>query len=363
MTELHTFNPNWLSPPGDTIQDILDEKEWSLDTFSIKMGLTNQQASQLIDGTLKINPSNALRLSEVVGSSQDFWLNREAQYREMEAKQNKTLQEGLPLLTELPLSCMVKNKWIVKFKDKLQQVKECFRFFEINSFQEWKEKHESPLAAFRASKKFDKKAGSVAAWLQQAKHKSETIACDTYNKNAFLEALPQLRALTNQTDPEVFVPELQSICARVGVAVVFLPTPKGCPVHGAVRWMAPDRALLALSLRYKSNDHLWFSFFHEACHIIHHAHQQNFIEGIQGLDKTLENEANQFSADLLIPPSYLERVKKLIKPKDIEDLANEIGIHRGILVGRMQKERYINFKEFNSLKIFYHWSDGAENDE
>jgi HTH-type transcriptional regulator/antitoxin HigA len=362
MPELYAFNPNWLSPPGDTIQDILDEKEWSLDTFSIKMGFTHQQASQLIDGILKINPSHALRLSVVVGSSQDFWLNREAQYREMEAKQNKTLEEGLPLLDELPLSCMIKNKWIVKFKDKLQQVKECFKFFEINSFQEWKEKHESPLAAFRASEKFDKKAGSVAAWLQQAKRASETIACNSYDPSTFSGSLPKLRALTNQTDPKVFVPELQSICARAGVAVVFVPTPKGCPVHGAVRWIAPDRALLALSLRYKSNDHLWFSFFHEVCHIIHHAHQQNFIEGIQGLDQTLEDEANQFSANLLIPPSYLERIKKLKNPEDVENLANEIGIHPGILVGRMQKEKYISFGSLDYLKIRYHWSNEAEKD-
>ena len=57
---------------------------------------------------------------------------------------------------------------------------------------------------------------------------------------------------------------MTSLCASAGVVVALEPAPHGCPVSGAVRWLTPDTALLMLSLRYKTNDQLWFSFFHEA---------------------------------------------------------------------------------------------------
>ncbi|MBL8419274.1 MAG: hypothetical protein JNK92_01440, partial [Dechloromonas sp.] len=50
-------------------------------------------------------------------------------------------------------------------------------------------------------------------------------------------------------------------------------------VSGATRWLSPDKALIQLSLRYKSDDQLWFSFFHEVGHLLLHGKKEVFIEG------------------------------------------------------------------------------------
>ena len=63
------------------------------------------------------------------------------------------------------------------------------------------------------------------------------------------------------------MPKLQGRCAAAGVAVVFVPALPKTGVSGATRWLHPQKAIIQLSLRYKSNDHLWFTFFHEAGHI------------------------------------------------------------------------------------------------
>jgi len=48
----------------------------------------------------------------------------------------------------------------------------------------------------------------------------------------------------------------------------------------------------------KSNDRLWFAFFHETCHIIKHSHGELYVEG-HGLEDEKENEANAFAQDML----------------------------------------------------------------
>ena len=50
-----------------------------------------------------------------------------------------------------------------------------------------------------------------------------------------------------------------------------------------------------LSLRYKSNDQLWFSFFHEAGHLLLHGKRLFFLEVEEHLDGQEEEEADAFT--------------------------------------------------------------------
>ena len=145
------------------------------------------------------------------------------------------------------------------------------------------------------------------------------------------------------------------------MAVVLVPAPPRCPVSGATKWLAPDKALLVLSLRHRTNDHLWFTFFHEAAHLILHGKKLLFIEGNNGLDSSQEEEANRFAADLLLPPSTaarleLLRAKRGFSMDDVCAFASEVGVAPGIVVGRMQKEGWLPWTHMNSLKVSYAWS-------
>jgi len=74
--------------------------------------------------------------------------------------------------------------------------------------------------------------------------------------------------------------------------------------------------MIQLSLRYKMSDHLWFTFFHEAEHLLHRAQGDAFVDGPDLHASTDEAElwANQSAADTLIPPSaYREFVESLEK--------------------------------------------------
>lgn len=352
------FQPDWVSPPGETIADLLEEKGWTQAEFAQRCGYTTKHASLLINGKAAITEDTALKLERVLGSSARFWLVREAQYRETIARQEEleSLEADAGWLKQLPLADMIRFGWIRKYTNKGQQVAECLQFFGVSSVDAWRRRYAEPLAAFKASEKFKKNDAAVSAWLRQGERVASQMACRPFDKVAFKQVLIDLRALTTETDPEKFVPELKDACARAGVAVVFEPAPKGCPVSGATRWLSPDRALLMLSLRYKTNDHLWFAFFHEAGHILLHGKKMLFLENM-GLDDEHERQADQFASDLLIPPQYARRLALLDKRyADIEAFAEEIGVAPAIVVGRMQRERYLPWTHLNKCKVHYNWS-------
>jgi hypothetical protein len=230
------------------------------------------------------------------------------------------------------------------------------RYFGVASVAAWRHTCTSPLTAFRASTRLSESAGAVATWLRAAEKEAASIECKAYDADRFRASLSALRSLSAEADPGKFVPRLQETCGAHGVAVAFVPAPPGCPIHGATRWLAPDKALLALSLRYKSNDQLWFSFFHETAHLLKHGKKLLFIEGLDGLDADKEQEADRFAADLLIPAERAKQLRSLRSPSDVTRAAAELGVAPGIVVGRMQHEGWLPHSHLNHLKVRYTWA-------
>lgn len=351
------FNPDWISPPGDTITDFIEEQEWTQTEFSKRIGYTPKHVNNLLKGNATIGEDTALRLEKVTGMRADFWLSREAGYRESLARAQdvEQLKSSTVWLTELPINEMASFGWIEKKTTKWQQVEECLRFFGVASRDAWDQQYAKYGAAFRASPKFEKKAGATIAWLRQGERLAANIECQEYSKDKFLLALEEIRALTKKDDPKDFVDELVSICATCGVAVVFTPTPKGCPASGATRWLSQNKALLMLSLRHKTNDHMWFSFFHEAAHILLHEKKMLFLE-LKGLDSHHESEANEFASNTLIPVDRMHELQTMKYERNtIKIFAQQIGISPSIIVGRLQHDRLIAWTAFNDLKIRYQW--------
>lgn len=76
------FNPDWISPTGDTIQDILDERGWDTDEFSRRMEIDIKFAENIINGYQPIDIDMSCRLQNVLGGTVMFWVNREKNYRQ-----------------------------------------------------------------------------------------------------------------------------------------------------------------------------------------------------------------------------------------------------------------------------------------
>jgi hypothetical protein len=199
----------------------------------------------------------------------------------------------------------------------------------------------------------------VSSWLRYGERQAEELKLNTFDRDGFESALGLIKKLTCEQNPSVFIPALTAICSKVGVAVVVAPAPKGCPVSGAIKWLNTDRALIMLSLRGKTDDTLWFSFFHEAGHLLQHRKKITFLDVLveDGLAPKEEQEADAFARDGLIPRKlYQEFIShRLFNEKQILGFAKKLGIAPGIVVGRMQFDGDIDKNKMNHLKAKYTW--------
>jgi Zn-dependent peptidase ImmA (M78 family) len=122
--------------------------------------------------------------------------------------------------------------------------------------------------------------------------------------------------------------------------------------------------MIQLNLRYKTDDHLWFTFFHEAGHILKHDKRLTFIEELQPAatpwgrsSGELEEEANKFATNFLIPSESYYRLtrKRTLSKEAILRFADEAGIAPGIVVGRLQHDGRLPYSHCNDLKRKFEW--------
>ncbi|HEX6368528.1 MAG TPA: ImmA/IrrE family metallo-endopeptidase [Longimicrobium sp.] len=316
-----------------------------------------ESVEELLQGRATITLGVARKLEGVLGASVEFWISRDFQYRQSVERINQTSREWL---RELPVGDMIKFGWIKPKPHPSDEVSACLRYFNVPSVSAWRDFYGGlqQLAAFRTSPSLDSRPGSVAAWLRRGEIEAEAIDCKPWNPEHFRAVLPQVRALTREKDPERFIPELQKCCAEAGVAVVIVRGPTGCRASGATRFLTVDKALLLLSFRYLSDDQFWFTFFHEAGHLLLHGKTAWFVEGLDSSITAQEAEANDFAAQMLIPVEFTAELLSLGKnSQEIVRFARKVGISPGIVVGQLQHLGKVKRNYFNALKRRFEWQN------
>lgn len=357
------FAPMWAVPPGRTISDLMKSKKVTLTRMASVLAMSDRDFERLLSGENILTGDIASRLELALGPSSSFWVRRESQYREQLRQLNDDVHpDNEPYkswLKSLPLKDMQDLGWVNPGKDKFEKLRSCLKFFDVPNFDAWYRTYVDfkAAAAFRTTDSYLEDAPSTAAWLRRGELQAEKIECRDWNSKQFAEQLPRIRSLTNIASPSEFLPELQRLCAEAGVAVVVAKAPKGCRASGATFFANPNKAVLLLSFRYLSDDQFWFSFFHEAGHLILHWDADLLILETSDSPKSpREEEANRFASEQLIPQSFQNRLPEAAKTlRGIAKLARDAGVSYGIVVGQMQFLGLVRRDRFNRLKNRYKW--------
>jgi len=355
---VNEYNPDVVTYPGETLGEVLEDIGMFQAELSRRTGRATKTINGIVRGREPLTPDTALQFEKVLGIKARFWNELERNYREHLARASEARRQAdnVSWLNCLPVAAMKKRGWLPRSTDKVALVDTALRFFGVASVKEWHEVSLSSQYAYRKSEKVLAKPGHMATWLRAGEIEARAMSCAVFDKATFRVALTYLRSFTTAS-PEVFQAEIVKHCVAAGVAVVFVPEITGAPISGATRWLHKNKGMIQLSLRYKTHDQLWFSLFHEAGHILLHGKRDVFLEINEGFDVAKEEEADRFARDQLIPaPAFAEFVSRnRMSKRAVQKFASELDIHPGIVVGRLQHERLIPFRNLNGLKMKLQW--------
>jgi HTH-type transcriptional regulator/antitoxin HigA len=360
MAQKLRYDPDYAVPPGWLVQEIIEERKWSMRTLAQQCDRSPKLISEIISGKASIASDTALQFERVLNVDARIWVNMEASYQLALARLRETeeLTNHIEWASRFPVNELKQRGLIDKECRGPDLVSAMLTFFGIGTQRAWHHHYCSDVAAiaFRHSPTFKSSPEALSSWVRIGEISANKLPCAEYNEQKFKDALGEIRGLTT-SDPSHFLPVMKKLCADAGVIFLLIKPFTGIKVSGIARWASPTKAIIQQSLRHKTNDHFWFTFFHEAAHILIHSKKDVFVDTDGQVSDSLETEANEWAANFLVPKKSLEVFCKSFggSALEIRMFSRDIGISPGIAVGQLQKRGVLNWSNMNNLKTRYVW--------
>jgi len=351
-TSYRPYQPDFVSPPGETLRETIEAWDITQAALAERTGKTLKAINEIVQGKSAITPETALQLERVLGVPAGFWLNREARYQEHRARAAAAERSANDesWAKRFPVRAMERREWLPKTKGPAERVDALLGFFGVANVEAWETVWADVSARYRKARAFEGDRNALVAWLRRGEVLARAVETKPWNASEFSEILRSIRSLTVRPFAEA-LPEAIELCASVGVVLVVETELPKARIFGATRWLAPSRALVQLSLRYRTEDHFWFTFFHEAGHILKHGKKEFFVE--DGAVRSPEEEdADRFAAEMLVPSRAMEGFRQgwMRDKASLLRFASDLGLGPGIVVGRLQHDGTIPPSHLNDLR-------------
>ena len=317
--------------------------------FALRTGKPEKTIIAVLKGESALTPDMAVRFEQVTKVPAAYWMNHQRGYDECVARQKyqAEIEQATIWAKSFPLNDLIKMGWLPPASTLQEKTAQILSFFGFSQHTAWEEYYcgQQLKVAFRLSLSQTSNPYAVSAWLRRGELQAAEIEAGAFSEKKFRDCLPRLKTLMAE-QPEDFFRQLQHICLEAGVKVVHTPCLQKAPISGATRWLQ-QTPLIQLSGRFNRNDSFWFSFFHEAGHILLHGKKEIFLENLDYSDKDLskEREADTFAIKWTLSEEQ-EAIVTANLPLTDEKLmvyARQFVTHPAIIIGRLQHKKIIAY--------------------
>lgn len=343
--------PAEVFPPGEFIREELEARGWTQGDLAQIMDRPLRLINELVAGKKQITPETARGLAEAFGDNDPlYWMNLDSAYRLAQAAPvDDLVSRRSKLYSRFPVREITKRNWI-ESSDNLDVVEQrVCRFYGIKNIDEQPQFAHAAKAA-----QYDERTSLQWAWLHRAKELAECVHASTYSEQKLRGALQKLHELLIAPEEIRQVPQILSEAGVRFVVIEFLP---GAKIDGAAFWLDEESPVVALSIRFDRISNFWFVLRHEIEHILKR-------DGLVKIDVELteqmqrkdllppeEVHANEVAADFVVPNSeldgFIRRVRPLYSEQRILLFAKRIGVHPGLVVGRLQFRDEVPYTHFH----------------
>jgi HTH-type transcriptional regulator / antitoxin HigA len=360
--EIGAWTPNWATHPGEHLAEYIEVNGWSQAEFARIADLTPKLVSTIISGRNPVTPDTALKLERVLGVKAPIWLNLQSNWDLFQAREQEAAKaastEAKSWLKEFPIKELKNRGALPATNDEAAVLDALLKFLGVGSPEAFVAKFESLAVCHRQSKAYVSSQAHIYAWLKLGEDQARNFPLPAFDKNAFSAALKEIRSFTT-ANPRDFVPAMRELCRNAGVALVFEPELPRTRLFGSARWIEQDRAIIQMSLRMKTNDHFWWTFFHEAAHVMLHD-GRTFIDDDQVGEEAavVEEQADRWAEEQLVGRERFNEFKRRpsFSRSAVIGFSEEVGLHPGIVVGMLQHAHLVHFNQLRDLKTDIDWN-------
>lgn len=348
MAIQNQYFPQSVPHPGETLKEKLHEIGMGPKEFAIRTGKPEKTITAILKGGSSITPDMAVLFENVTKIPASFWMDSQNSFDEYRArvKQAELLEESIEWSRQFPIAAMVKLGWIGKATKVQLKAAELLSFFGFASHQSWNKYYydQKLKTAFRISLKSTKEPFAISAWLRRGELQASEMRAGQYSPKIFQDTLSKIKVIMAE-HPSDFFSQLQEVCASAGVKIVHTPCLPKAPLNGSTRWIN-DQPLIQMTGRHKRNDIFWFTFFHEAGHILLHGKKEIFLEDVDYSEKDLEKEreADEFAKRWTLTEEQEAVIleNQTLTEEMVREYAKAFETHPGIIIGRLQHRKLIH---------------------
>ena len=348
------------SSPGRILKKELDARGWTQKDFAEIIGRPEQVISEIINGTKQITPETAIEFSRAIGTSPEFWHNLEANYQLWLAYKSgdvKPIERRAQLFKLVPVSELKKKGWLPNTTNFNELEKSYLDLMGIKSVDT------VPTCPVFKRQSVVREGGILpeVIWIKRIEKLISGQKLKKYDPDRFRDAINDLLELCLTSEGVKPVPKF---FLEHGIHFAIAPHLNGTKIDGAY-FKFKNSPVIALSLRYDRIDSFWFTLMHEVAHLISD-NAGNIIETTRDRDNAvsdLEKMADEIASDWLVEDkkykAFVAETRPFFSKSKITEFANQINRHPGLVLGRLQYDGLVPWKNLRNLtpKVKYYLLD------
>lgn len=355
--------PDLIIHPGETLTEILEDRDMSQKELAIRTGMTEKHISTVVKGQKNISVAFAKKLEYALGIDASFWINLQANYDrellEFEEVNNITEAElGILKPLKQVVEYMVSKRWLIENINEAEKVLCLRKILAVSNLTAIP--HITYNAAYRAQVATNINVDTYVlyAWQRICELVTKDIVVsDELNIALLRDSISEIKKLMFE-DINIVQEKLESIFAKCGIAFKIVKHFKGAPVQGFIKKTDDEKLILCMTIRQNRADIFWFTLFHEIGHIINKDIRQRFID-FNSTQSDMEAKADAFARDMLMNAhDYKEFVlKQNFSLSAINAFAKAQGVRSYIVIGRLQSDEILGWDQYNDKIVYYKWAE------
>lgn len=344
--------PDYIVPPGRYLAEHLDVFHISKTDLSSRSRVSIDVINDILSGKSALRPETAMAFEMVLGVPAKLWLGLENSYQ-LKLAYNKKLKWAKSVQSwsnQFPVDNLVRYGFIEKPNNKSEAVLSLLRFFGVESIDSWKCKYDNISVAYSHLEE-NLSVASVSTWLRIAELEIKEQDIFDYNQEAFHGILSEIRRLIIKPFDKVW-PKVISLCNSVGVGVSLTESISNDTLLGAAWWYSPSIAVIQVNPNQLIDNKFWFTFFHEAAHLLFHEKKiknlkRIYVDTESDIVNESEIQANEFASNMLISKeAWVEFTTRYDgSKKEVIEFSKKHKISTSIVLGILKRENIaVNFK-------------------